>query len=231
MAKLVKPDLSAIIPLRNREGGKTRLAERFDPTQRATLVRSMAETVLDAVIDSESVSQIILVTRDPVFAQEVIGSRTGVRIVHQPASFPGLIGALDYGRESATSTSIMVLFADLPLIDAADVRAIAASPARVAIMPDRHRVGTNGVLIRNDPDAEFQFQFGEDSFRRHVVESDRLWWHHEAIDRHGTATDLDTMTDWLELPERLRDGLIDSSDTVDRKQSHPVAPVTGSQER
>ena len=223
----MKPDLTAIIPLRNREGGKTRLAERFAPEQRAALVRAMAETVLDAVIDSETTSQIILVTRDPVFAQEVIGNRTGVRIVHQPTSFPGLIGALDYGRESATSTSILVLFADLPLIDAVDVRAIVASSAPVVVLPDRHGEGTNGVLVRHDPDGEFQFQFGENSFRKHLQESARLWWNADVVSRPGTATDLDTMTDWLELPERLRDELVDPGETDTGISRSPAVSANG----
>jgi 2-phospho-L-lactate guanylyltransferase len=209
----MKPDLSVIIPLRGRAGGKTRLAERFTPRQRETLVRHMAETVLDAVIDSKAASQIVLVTRDPIFAQEVIGNRTGVRIVHQPARFPGLIGALDFGREAATSTTTLVLFADLPLIQAADVRAVATSPGKVVVVPDRHRSGTNGVLVREDPDGEFRYQFGEDSFRKHLDEAGRLWWDCTEVVRPGTAIDLDTIGDWLELPERLRDELIETGKT------------------
>jgi 2-phospho-L-lactate guanylyltransferase len=227
----VKPDLTAIIPLRNREGGKTRLADRFEPIQRTALVRAMAETVLDAVIESGVTSQIILVTRDPIFAQEAIGTRTGVRIVHQPTSFPGLIGALDYGRESATSTSILVLFADLPLIDASDVHAIAASTGRVAVMPDRHGEGTNGVLVRHDPDGEFRFQFGEDSFRKHLQESEWLWWNADVVSRQGTATDLDTMTDWLELPERLRDELVVAGETEAGISRCPAVPASGLPDR
>jgi len=231
VANNVKPDLTAIIPLRNREGGKTRLGEQFAPSQRTALVRAMAETVLDAVIGSECVSQILLITRDPVFAQEVIGSRTGVRIVHQPASAPGLVGALDFGRESATSTSILVLFADLPLIAPADVRMIAASPARVVIVPDRHAEGTNGVLIRHDADAEFRFRFGAESYRKHIAEAERLWWDYGVIERPGTATDLDTITDWLELPGRLRDELIEPSETELEPTKRLMAPVIGSPER
>ncbi|MEJ7837436.1 MAG: 2-phospho-L-lactate guanylyltransferase [Thermomicrobiales bacterium] len=226
MAHIVKPDLTAIIPLRNREGGKTRLAESFTPLQRERLVRAMAETVLDAVLSSGEASQIVLVTRDPVFAQEVIGPRTGVRIVHQPARFPGLTGALDFGRESATSTSILVLFADLPMIAVQDIRAVAASESRVVLLPDRHRNGTNGVLVRHDPDAEFQFRFGESSFSKHMLETDRLWWDRDVIERNGTATDLDTVTDWLELPERLRDELIDNGQTEGIRRDQSVASVS-----
>jgi 2-phospho-L-lactate guanylyltransferase len=221
----MKPDLSVIIPLRNRLGGKTRLAERFTPLQRETLVRHMAETVLDAVIQSKVASQIILVTRDPVFAQEVIGERTGVRIVHQTSRFPGLIGALDHGREAATSTSTLVLFADLPLIRADDVGEIAASPGRVVVVPDRHLEGTNGVLVREDPDAEFRYQFGEESYRKHLAEAGRLWWRRTDVVQPGTATDLDTMNDWLELPERLRDELIESGKTDSVNPRH-VAVTT-----
>lgn len=226
----MKPDLTAIIPLRNREGGKTRLAESFTPVQRECLVRAMAETVLDAVLDSGVVSQIVLVTRDPVFAQEVIGSRTGVRIVHQPARFPGLSGALDFGRESATSTSILILFADLPMITADDIRSVAASESRVVLLPDRHQDGTNGVLVRHDPDAEFQFRFGESSFSKHLLETDRLWWDRSVIERNGTATDLDTVTDWLELPERLRDELIDSGETKVVRRDQSITSVRCSHE-
>lgn len=222
------PDLTAIIPLRNREGGKTRLAESFSPLQRERLVRSMAESVLDAVIESEATSQIVLVTRDPIFAQEVIGSRTGVRIVHQPARYPGLTGALDFGRESATSTSILVLFADLPLVSELDIRTVAETRSRVVLMPDRHQEGTNGVLIRDDPDAEFQFRFGTESFGKHIAEANRLWWDHDIVQREGTGIDLDTLTDWFQLPERLRDELIESGDTGQIRPVRSITPASDS---
>jgi 2-phospho-L-lactate guanylyltransferase (CobY/MobA/RfbA family) len=180
------------------------------------------------VIDSKVTSQIVLVTRDPIFSQEVIGNRTGVRIVHQPARFPGLIGALEFGRDAATSTNTLVLFADLPLISSADVRAIAASAGRVVVVPDRHREGTNGVLVREDPDGEFRYQFGEGSYRKHLAEADRLWWDCAEVIREGTSIDLDTIGDWLELPERLRDELIESGKTIAGDPRHATVSASES---
>lgn len=213
----MKPDLSVIIPIRGRAGSKSRLSGSFSPAARERLVRGMGEAVLDAVLDSDVASQVILVTRDPVFAQQIIGPRTGVRIVHQSSRFPGLLGAIDMGRDSAISTSTLVLFGDLPAITASDVRALAANPHRVVIAPDRHRVGSNAVLVRDDPDGEFRFQFGESSYARHIAEANRLEWSVGGVERPGTAMDLDTIDDWGELPERLRDELaaIGDTDVVD----------------
>lgn len=205
-------DLTVIIPLRGRRGGKTRLAERFTEAQRVALVTHMAAIVVDAVVESGVAAQILLVTRDPEFASEVVDSRTGVRIVPQSDQYSGLNGAIDLGRDATTSASFMVLFADLPLIEPDDVSAIASTSSRVVLGRDRHGTGTNALLVRDDPDRMFAFAFGVDSYPKHVLEARRLGMTYETILRPGSEIDLDTINDWYELPNRLRDELIRSEE-------------------
>jgi 2-phospho-L-lactate guanylyltransferase len=205
--------LSVIVPLRGRTLSKTRLAGRFSEDLRARLILGMGQNVLDAVIGSDVASQILLVTRDPVFAQQVIGDRIGIRIIHQTSRFAGLLGAIDLGRDSALSTTTLVLFADLPAVSPADVQGIAADPHRVVVAPDRHHQGSNAVLVRDDPDGEFRFRFGEGSFERHISEAASLGWEPGVVDRPGLALDLDTIDDWVDLPIRLRDELLRDGDT------------------
>lgn len=206
-------DLSVIVPLRGRMASKTRLASDFSEAAREQLVLRMGETVLDAVLESGVASQVVLVTRDPVFAQQVIGPRTGIRIVHQTARFEGLTGAIALGRDAAIATSTMVIFADLPAVQADDVRVMVEDRSRVVAAPDRHRQGTNAVLVRDDSDGEFRYRFGMGSFAAHLAEAASLHWPVGVVERPGLSVDLDTIDDWQGLPVRLRDELLPTRET------------------
>jgi 2-phospho-L-lactate guanylyltransferase len=216
-------NLTVIIPLRGRNGSKTRLAERFNPSQRSDLVQAMSGMVLDAVLGANVADRILLVTRDPLFASETIGSRHDVEIVTQPDALPGLNGAVNLGRVVSGTGSHLILFADLPLIAPGDIRLLCASPSPVVIGRDRHGSGTNALLVRDDASHRFQFTFGAGSYARHQNEANRLGMRLETIDTAGIGFDLDTIPDWCELPVPLRRRLMDSVDMLEG--DYRVQPV------
>jgi 2-phospho-L-lactate guanylyltransferase len=211
----MRSDLTVIIPLRGRNGSKTRLAERFDPAQRTDLVQAMTGMVLDAVLGANVASRILLVTRDPVFASESVGSRHEIEIVTQPESLPGLNSAVDLGRGVSGAGSHLILFADLPLVAPGDIRLLCASPLPVVIGRDRHGTGTNALLVRGDECHRFRFAFGAGSYARHREEAERLGMRLETIDTPGIGFDLDTIPDWYELPVPLRSRLMNSVDMLE----------------
>ena len=119
-----------------------------------------------------------------------------------PVAWPGTAWLADRGaglnaeldRILATlEKPLLVIHADLPLLAAADVRAlIAAAEAHgAAIAPDRASVGTNAIALFARTPASFGFAFGDASFARH-----RLILPGAAIvRRRGLALDVDTLDD------------------------------------
>ena len=180
----------AIVPLRGLETAKTRLGTALDAEERLELVIAMASRTLTATRDASSIAGTVLVTADPAAAHlaEEFGARTLVQ------RLPGLNAALREGRAAAVragATATIVIPIDLPAIDAfgldtllADIAAAGAggnagaagvgagrdagaagAGAVVALVPDRHRLGTN-VLYTSPPDA-IDPAFGEGSLEAH----------------------------------------------------------------
>lgn len=115
----------------------------------------------------------------------------------------GLNAALSQARRAALlegADAVLVLHADLPLLTPQAIEDLVAAlrgGAGAVIAPDRHRSGTNALLLR--PPAALPFLFGRRSFARHVQAA----WEHDlpyvvAADP-AFATDLDTPEDlaWL----------------------------------
>ncbi|WP_069386062.1 hypothetical protein [Cellulosimicrobium cellulans] len=50
----------------------------------------------------------------------------------------------------------------------------------------------------------FRFRFGVDSLAAHLAEAERAGARSVVVQRPGTATDLDTVDDWGELPAQVR---------------------------
>jgi len=117
----------------------------------------------------------------------------------------GLNPALEEGRRRAVelgASTLLVLPADLPLLDAEDVLAVleeAREGPSVTISPDGARSGTNGLLIR--PPDVLPFAFGPDSFEAHLGAARGRGLDVRVCERPHLAFDLDTAGDLAHLKQ------------------------------
>ena len=195
--------LAVVVPIRSFRGGKSRLSPILNESGREALVRAMFDHVLDAVKTSGVCDEVLIVSPDPEVLDRA-AKFEGVSAVFQPPSIPGLNASADLGRAWALEHDfdrMLVLFGDLPLIDADDIGTIAREASPVVIATDRHGNGTNGLLLdlRVPETHEFRFAYGAESARLHSDEATRLRL--PAISRQfgGVAFDLDTVEDVDEL--------------------------------
>lgn len=209
-----------VVPVRSLTGGKTRLAGALTPEMRAALTRRMLGGVLDALAEADACEAVAVVSPDPEVLAFAATKPSGILPLAQDAATPGLLPALEAGRSWAFARgagALLVLFGDLPLLTGEDVRNLVRRAAPVVIAPDRHGLGTNGLLLRQGiggraPAARFRFQFGDDSYARHVAEAHRLGLEVVPSLAPGTAFDLDTADDWLAFTDRrvaIDDGLLE----------------------
>jgi len=216
--------LVAVVPVRGLRGGKTRLSDRFDEDARAAVTCAMLRRVLIALRDSGVVDRVAVVTPDPAVGAAFPTPAERIELVRQPEGQSGLNQALLIGRGWAAGRGadrLLVLSADLPLLQPDDIRRLAARHAPVVLAVDRHGTGTNGLLLR-EPEAEaFTFGFGEQSALRHVAEADRLGLPVVRAVTSGTAFDLDTPDDWDALPAEVRDILTPARRGVARWETVP----------
>lgn len=199
--------VTAVVPLRD-GSGKTRLAAVLPGERRRRVVGALARHVVGVLLEVAEIDRVLVVTADRRFVAEALGAvDQRVVVVQQPADRPGLDAAVDLGRELAGTDRLLVIHADLPVVSAADLRALLRKDAQVVLATDRPGTGTNSVVLSTGA-RRFCFAFGPGSLRAHLDEAERHELTATVVRRRGTATDLDTEDDWSALPGEVRDQLL-----------------------
>lgn len=194
----------AVIPVGPLEGAKSRLGGRLDAEERRDLVSRMLATTVTAATTTPGIDEVLVVTPD-ADARE-LALRAGARPIRQQTQ--GLNNGLREAREEAIAAgarAILVLPVDLPLVSPAELARLVAEldiPVRplVVLVPDRHRRGTNALLI--SPPAAIEFAFGGDSRAAHADCAAQAQARYVELDG-PLALDLDTPDDLLQAEELI----------------------------
>lgn len=191
--------LWAIVPVKPLRRGKSRLAGTLTEDERAHLNELMLEHTLKTLAGLKELEQALVVSRDPraLTLARKHGART-VREDGQPHLNTALARATVVAKVHATS-GVLILPADLPLLAREDVLALierSSNPPVVVIAPDRHRLGTNALLM--SPTGLIEYDFGEDSFKRHCARAKKAGARLEIVELPSLGLDLD-LPDDLEL--------------------------------
>ena len=172
-----------VVPVKAAAERKSRLAPALNARRRLELSEQLYRHVVHRISDSQLAEQIFAVS--PVLPQSDIPVQVWVQRDTR------LNSELQRIRE-AVAGALMVVNADLPLLEAADLHALAeaAEEQGCALAPDRHGTGTNAVALL--PGAPFDFSFGPDSLGLHLAST-----HKGAglVRRAGLAYDVDTLSD------------------------------------
>lgn len=187
-------DVLAVVPVKDLRGTKSRLAPVLNPAARAGLTLYMMGRVVSRLLEA-GVGEVCVVSPDPVVLEEARGRGA----VPLPQKSRGLNPALEEGRLRATqdgAPALLVLPADLPLIEAGDVREVLAAakeaPSAV-VVPDGAHSGTNALLLK-PPDA-LPFLFGPESFEAHLQAARDRGLDAAVCENDHLAFDLDTAGD------------------------------------
>ena len=118
-------DIWAIVPIKELDGAKQRLAPLLSPAQRRALIEVMMGEVLEAVAGAKSLAGILVVTLAPEAA--AFASRLGARVVTE--------GARD-GHTGSVTAGLRLLAREgrggmitLP----ADIKLVAVSPPEITV--------------------------------------------------------------------------------------------------
>jgi len=189
--------LWAIVPVKPLRRGKSRLAGTLTEDERTELNRALLQHTLETLSELKEVDGVLVVSRDPNAL--TIARNHGARTVQedgQPELNTALKRATIVAQVYATR-GVLVLPADLPLVTRDDILALiqrAVEPPVVVIAPDRHKKGTNALLI--SPPGLIEYDFGENSFQRHCELIKKAGARLEIVDLPSLGLDLDLPEDF-----------------------------------
>ena len=195
--------LWAIVPVKPLRRGKSRLSGALSEDERVNLNRFLLEHTLKTLIELEEVDQVLVVSRDSSVL--AIARDMGARTVQEDGA-PALNTALKRATVIAqvyASRGVLVVPADLPLLSREAILTLldrAINPPVIVIAPDRHKKGTNALLL--SPANIIEYDFGPDSFKRHCERAEKSGARLEIVDLPSLGLDLDLPED-LELVRKL----------------------------
>jgi 2-phospho-L-lactate guanylyltransferase len=191
----------AIVPIKSFDVAKQRLSDSLALGGRRSLVQAMFSDVLGALRHTEEVERIAVVTADIAAGSVATGDKMvvlhdGLSAGQSAATEIGIRYALDQGFER-----VLLVPGDTPLLKPPELDEMLARCERdeisVAIVPDRHGTGTNGLLI-TPPDA-FRPSFGEGSLERHLTQARERELVHRVETLPSLEHDVDTPADLAAL--------------------------------
>jgi len=196
--------LWAIVPVKPLRHGKSRLAEVLSQDERADLNQRLLVHTLDTLGNIPEIDQVLVVSRDP--AALALARDHGARTVQENG-----INELNLALTRATvvarsyiTGSVLILPADLPLLTPEDVRSMldkAHNPPVVVVTPDRHRLGTNALLV--SPVGLIEYEFGPGSFQRHCQRALEKGARLEICELPSLALDVDMPEDLAMVEAQL----------------------------
>jgi 2-phospho-L-lactate/phosphoenolpyruvate guanylyltransferase len=189
-------DVWAIIPVKETQGAKQRLALVLPAPLRQALALAMLEDVLEAVAGVAGLGGAILVTVDP--QAETLARRYGMTTMPDGAH-DGHTGAVNAGARHLVAQgrqTLLTLPGDLPLVTAAEIEQMIEAhgpPPAFTIAPAHDDLGSNAILM--SPPQAVPLRFGEDSFFPHLAATRAQGIEPRVIRLPGIAFDIDNPQD------------------------------------
>lgn len=184
--------LWAVVPVKERDRAKERLAPLLRTELRQELALAMLEDVLTAIAASSGLAGIMVVTVDPA-ARRLVRRYDG-RVVENGArhGHTGAVGAAAQLLRAEGQRGMLTLPGDIPLVTADEIEQIIAAhrPApSFTIVPSHDEGGSNAILV-SPPDA-VPLRFGVDSFFPHLRAAETRGIRPTVLRLPGIALDID----------------------------------------
>jgi 2-phospho-L-lactate guanylyltransferase len=195
---------AAVLPVKSFAKAKQRLGDAVGGSDREQLAAAMVGDVLTALGKVPQIDEVIVVTAEPLAAQEA--EKAGRAVVDDPeergqsaAANRGIDAALARGADRA-----LLVPGDCPAVDPEELARLlerATAEPSVVIVPDRHGSGTNALLLT--PPGAVAPSFGAGSFARHAARARAVGATVKVCDLPSLGLDVDTPDDLAALRSAL----------------------------
>lgn len=186
----------AIVPVKPLRRGKSRLAKILTEDERTDLNKRLLAHTLETLSEIPEIEHVLVISRDQGALS--LAREHGARTVQEngaPHLNVALTRATVIAKEYATR-GVLIVPADLPLVTPDDVRVMldkVKDPPVVIVAPDRHKEGTNALLVC--PAGLIEYDFGPGSFERHCERARSAGARLEIVELDSLALDMDVPED------------------------------------
>lgn len=200
-------DIWAVVPVKELDGAKQRLAPLLSPAQRRALIEVMMAEVLEAVVTTPALAGVMVVTLDA--QATALAGRLGARVVTDGAR-DGHTGSVTAGLRLLAREGrggMLTLPGDIPAVTSQEISLVLGAHLpgpSFTISPAHDHMGSNTVIC-SPPDA-VPLRFGDNSYYPHLDAAQRCGIEPTVIHQPGIAMDIDHPADieaFLRLPQSI----------------------------
>ena len=200
--------MCAVIPIGDLSCAKSRLSSVLSREERTKFFIAMVKDVLSALSQCNKVQSIMVVTNDGEAAS--LANSYGALVKPEP-EHPGLIQSVTHAAallEKAYADIMLFLPGDVPLINTEELETVIdglsqSKASGLVIVPSKDFGGTNCMAI--SPPSAIDFQFGKDSYRKHIKNARSKGIEPETLTLPGLGMDIDTPEDLMILIRTIGD--------------------------
>lgn len=195
--------MRVVLPIKDLQQCKSRLAPRLDARARAALMAALAGDILRACQHSPLVDASYVISHDPAVQQ--LASNYGAQVLDLAGDrcLNSAVGAA-LAQLPASDQPTLILHADIPALTASDLEQLLlqhlASGAALSLVPDADNNGTNAIILNSGVD--FDFHYGDHSFDKHQQRARQLGLDCHTLTLPAFACDIDLQDDLHRLAQQ-----------------------------
>ena len=185
----------AIIPINEFSRSFTRLSSVLDLEQRMELAKNLSSRLIQILLAVDEVEKIVLFTCEKNWPGEMRHSKLVLRKDEDKKPLKQKIDSVADWAYGSGAKKMMYLSIDLPIVEKKDITQIIDSHKHGLTLVQAKKDGGTNALITDLP-RKINFQFGADSFRKHLEAAKLEKLKTNIQSTEGLSFDLDDHDDW-----------------------------------
>ncbi|MCH2652579.1 MAG: 2-phospho-L-lactate guanylyltransferase [Gammaproteobacteria bacterium] len=185
----------AIIPINEFSRSFTRLSSVLDLEQRMELAKNLSSRLIQILLAVDEVEKIVLFTCEKNWPGELQHSKLVLRKDEDKKPLKQKIDSVADWAYGSGAKKMMYLSIDLPIVEKKDITQIIDSHKHGLTLVQAKKDGGTNALIADLP-RKINFQFGADSFRKHLEAAKLEKLKTNIQSAEGLSFDLDDHDDW-----------------------------------
>ncbi|MBV1904750.1 MAG: 2-phospho-L-lactate guanylyltransferase [Pseudomonadales bacterium] len=221
----------ALVPLKILDQVKSRLAPVLTAEERRGLVLAMLKDVLQVLCQSQELSGVLLVSREP-HIKSLLPDHATLNFWQEPVGCDlsqTITAASNYLATTFQATGVMIVPADVPLISRADIQQLLRRHNKVSLVADHQSRGTNCLIC--SPPNNMPVLYDGQSFKPHLKTARNLGLHPLIAKADSLSLDIDTPEDLVHLIYRVDKShtrqFINNAGIASRVLAHQNKTLTG----